>query len=389
MPAAQRIVIAGGGIGGLSTALACKRRGLDPVVLEQHDEIGGGGSGFSIWSYAIKTLLENGVSQEAIDSSGSPYRAMDIYNAKGRHMTTIPIEEISKEFGASSYDMDRRKLITTMAAALPDGVVRTGGRVVEVQQDEDGATALLESGEKVDGDVAVVAEGIHAALREQVAGPAELSYSGFTGLGGIIADAPEGAEPGHHVEIWSRGAKGGLATVESGGARWYVVHRCEAGEVPSKDEVISEAQGWYPRLAAAIEATPEDEIQSHEAWDLGPLPRWHDGRTILIGDAAHATTPYAAMGACMSIVDGDVLAELLVEEDDVESAFTAMEERRKSATEATVAGARKSASWAMMDSALGAFLRDMAMKHLPDDKARAIGEEMVAGGVFDKGVGRD
>jgi 2-polyprenyl-6-methoxyphenol hydroxylase-like FAD-dependent oxidoreductase len=235
----------------------------------------------------------------------------------------------------------------------------------------------------------VVAEGIHAALREQVAGPAELSYSGYTSVGGIIELAPHDAVAGHHAEIWSRGAKGGLATVQGGGARWYMVHRCEPGTVPSKDELLAEARGWYEPLAEAIEATPAEEIQTHEAWDLGPLPRWHQGRIVMIGDAAHATTPLAAMGACMSIVDGDVLAEVLAEGESVEDAFAEFERRRKHATEETVKGARKSASWAMMDSALGSWLRNEAMKHLPADKARAIAEEMVTGGVTEEGIGRD
>ena len=232
-----------------------------------------------------------------------------------------------------------------------------------------------------------MAEGIHAALRERIAGPAELSYSGFSGTGGILAEAPEGTKPGHHAEIWARGAKGGLATVETGGARWYLVHRCEAGQVPPKDKLVEEARGWFEPLAQAIESTPDEAIQTHEAWDLPPLETWHDGRIVLIGDAAHATTPYAAMGACMSIKDGDVLAELLAEKDSVEDAFEAFEAARKASTEATVAGARKSASWAMMDSALGSWLRNEMMEHLPEKKAEAIGEEMVLGGVSDKGYG--
>jgi 2-polyprenyl-6-methoxyphenol hydroxylase-like FAD-dependent oxidoreductase len=389
MPAAQKIVIAGGGVSGMAMALAAVRRGLEPVVLEQHDEVGGGGSGFSIWSYAIRALLDNGVSQEAIDEAGSVYVASDIHNAKGELLTSLPIEELSQKHGASSYDMDRRKLIQVMAAALPEGVVRTGSKVVEVEQDADSATVLLGSGERVTGDVVVVAEGIHAALREQIAGPAQLSYSGYTGTGGIIPEAPHDAEPGHHAEVWARGAKGGLATVQGGGARWYMVHRCEAGAVPRKEEMVEEARGWYEPLAQAIEATPEDEIQTHEAWDLPPLERWYDGRVIMIGDAAHATTPLAAMGACMSIKDGDVLGRLLAEKDTVEEAFEAMEEERKAATEATVAGARKSASWAMMDSALGAWFRNELMKHMPAEKAQEIGEEMVTGGVTDKGIGKD
>lgn len=388
MSEGRRIVIAGGGVSGLSVALAAIRRGLDPVVLEQYESIGGGGTGFSIWSYAIRALLDNGVSQEAIDRAGSPYLSTDVYNAKGKLMATLEIDELSREHGAPSYDMDRRRLLAEMAGALPDGVVQTGRRVTEFEDDGERVVAKLDDGGEVEGDVLVVAEGIHAALRERIAGPAELSYSGYMSVGGIIDTAPEGAKPGHHVEIWSRGAKGGIATVQGGGARWYVVHRCEAGTVPSKEEVLAEAHKWYEPLAAAIEATPAEAIQSHEAWDLGPLPTWHKGRAILIGDAAHATTPLAAMGACMSIKDGDVLAEVLAENDSVEAAFVAMEERRKHTTEETVKGARKSASWAMVESPLGAWLRNEAMKHLPDDKARAIAEEMVTGEVGEKGIGQ-
>ena len=311
------------------------------------------------------------MSQEAIDSAGSPYVATDIYNAKGELMATIPVGELSEKHGAQSYDMDRRKMISVMAEALPDGVIRTGCKVVDVEQDDGGATALLASGERVSGDVVVVAEGIHAELRERIAGPGGAL---LLGLQRQRRDPRRGSRRGRSPAITPRS---GPAAQRAGSRRWRRAARAGTWSTAARrarsrrrTQLVEEARGWFEPLAKAIESTPEEAIQTHEAWDLPPLETWHDGRIVLIGDAAHATTPYAAMGACMAIKDGDVLAGLLAEKDSVDDAFEAFEAARKASTEGTVAGARKAASWAMMDSALGSWLRNEMMEHLPEKKAR-------------------
>jgi FAD-dependent urate hydroxylase len=379
-PGVDKVVIAGGGVGGLALALALARAGVEVEVHERYDHLQTRATGFTIWSYAVRHLLDFGVDPGTLARLGSPIEVTEIRSRRGRLIEAMPVGEVSRELGAPTYDIQRGGLQEALIEALGADRVRMGSEVVGVEQDEGSATALLAGGERATGDLVVGADGAHSVTREVVARqPVDLRYSGFSGWGALIPFEHELLEPRHHVEIWEKGSKGGVADVGGGHARWYVLHRAPVGTTRvDRTAILAHIEGWYPLLAAAVEQTAEEQIQVTQAADIAPLEGWVDDRLVLLGDAAHATTPFAAMGACMAIEDAATLAGLLID-SPWPRALPAYERERKRRAEDVVAHGRRMGHVTQLDSVVAIWLRDQLLAHMPEDKVHDVAREMAAG----------
>jgi 2-polyprenyl-6-methoxyphenol hydroxylase-like FAD-dependent oxidoreductase len=376
-----KVVVAGGGIGGLTLALALARGGVEVEVHEKYDHLQSRATGFTIWSYAVRHLLDLGVDPDTLARLGSPIEATELRSRHGRLIESLPVGEASRRLGAPTYDIQRHGLQEALIEALGADRVKMGSEVVGVEQDATGATVLLQDGGRATGDLVIGADGAHSTLRDGVAGRhLELRYSGFGGWGTVIPFTHELLPERHHVEIWEKGSKGGVADVGDGHARWYVMHRAPAGgDAPvHKEEILAHIDGWYELLGAAVEATPQEAIVRTEAWDLAPMTTWIDGRVVLLGDAAHATTPFAAMGACMAIEDASLLGRLLLEQP-WEQALPQYERERKKRAEEVVKHGRTMGRISQLQSTVALWLRDEFLAHVPPPKLQEIAEEMASG----------
>lgn len=380
MAQVSRVVVAGGGIGGLTVALALKRGGVDVEVHEKYDHLQSRATGFTIWSYAIRHLLDLGVDGDLLARLGSAIEFTDIRSRHGRLIEQLPVGAASRRLGAPTYDIQRHGLQEALIDALGAEHVKMGSEVVGIEQDGDSATALLKDGGRATGDVVIGADGAHSTLRDLVAGRhLELHYSGFSGWGALIPFTHELLPERHHIEIWEKGSKGGVADVGGGRARWYVMHRAATGGTSvAKDEILAHIDGWYELLRDAVEQTPEEGIVRTEAWDLSPMDTWIDGRVVLLGDAAHATTPFAAMGACMAIEDASALGRLLLEQPH-DAAFSAFEQDRKKRAEEVVKHGRTMGRMSQLQSTIALWLRDEFLAHVPPPKLEEIAADMASG----------
>jgi 2-polyprenyl-6-methoxyphenol hydroxylase-like FAD-dependent oxidoreductase len=375
----EKVVIVGGGVGGLTSALALKKAGVEVEVHEKYPQLAGRATGFTLWSYAIKHLMDLGL--EDPTRIGSPIEFTEIRNQVGKLIDEFPVGKVSKELGAPSCDVNRRDLQQVAIELLGDGVVRMGSECVAVEQDEASATAVLKDGSRATGDLLIGADGIHSVVRGDVSDTPKLEYSGYSGWGGVLDGfRHELLKPHRHVEVWARGSKGGVADIGNDQVRWYVMHREPTGEhSTAKEPLLEHVDGWYEVLGAAVEAAPEDSIVASEAWDLEPMATWIDRRVVVIGDAAHATTPFASMGACMTIEDSVNLAEHLTGGDSLSDGIAAFEADRKKRGEDVVQKSRHMAKLQMLHSPIAAWLRDEAFSHTPPEKMEEIAKEMASG----------
>lgn len=377
----EKVVIAGGGIGGLTLALALRRGGVEVEVHERYDHLQSRATAFTIWSYAIRHLLDVGVDPAALDRAGTAIEVTEIRSRHGKLIEALPVGKVSRELGAPTYDIQHGGLQELLMQTLGAERVHMGSEVVGVEQDDAGATALLAGGGRARGDLVIGADGAHSTVRDVVAGQhLELRQAGFGGWGAVIPFRHELLKPAHHVEVWEQGSKGGIADIGDGRARWYVMHREPVADAPvDKDAILAHIDGWYELLPAAVEQTPAEQIVQTRAADLPPLEAWADRRVVLLGDAAHATTPFAAMGACMAIEDAVALARLLRERPR-EEALSAYVAERKQRAEDVVRHGRRMGHVSQLESSVAIWLRDQLMSHVPEDKLDDIAREMASGG---------
>jgi 2-polyprenyl-6-methoxyphenol hydroxylase-like FAD-dependent oxidoreductase len=374
-------VIVGGGVGGLTSALALQRAGVEVEVHEKFSHLQGRATGFTLWSYAVKQLMDLGL--DDAERIGGPIEVTEVRNQSGKLIEEMPVGDVSRKLGAPSCDARRADLQRALMGLLGDGAVQMGSECVGVETDGDSATAVLADGSRSTGDIVIGADGIHSTVRSFVAGSAKLSYTGHAGWNGVIDGfSHELLKPNRHVEIWARGSKGGIGDVGAGQVRWYVDRKQDAGHTDGpidKDEILRHVDGWYELMGAAVQAADPAEIVMNEIWDLPPIETWTRGRVVLLGDSAHATAPWASMGACMTIDDAITLAGRLASEPSVDDALAAYQHDRKQRDEKLVAHSRKMGSMAMLHSPLVAWLRDEAMEHTPPKKMEAIAEELAKG----------
>jgi 2-polyprenyl-6-methoxyphenol hydroxylase-like FAD-dependent oxidoreductase len=360
-----RVIVVGGGIAGLSAAIGLRRRGHDVVVLEQAPRIDPVGAGITLFANAMTALDRLGVAQ-AVAARGAAATQSAILTWEGRELTRIPADLLE-----GTIALHRADLQAELGAAA--GEVRLGVEVTAVEQDADGVIARGADGSKERGDLLVGADGLGSVVRPAIA-DAPIRYAGYTAWRGVSA-VP--VEAGRLTESWGVGERFGLVDIGRGRTYWFATknaperERDEPGE--RKAEILRRFSGWHEPIAAVAEATDEDAIVRNDVYYLEPLPRWSGGRVVLVGDAAHATTPGVGQGAAQAIEDAVVLVERLTGTADAFVALAEYEAIRRPRAEAVLKMSRRVDKAAQLSSPLGCRIRNVLVRRLPE---RAQGRQL-------------
>jgi 2-polyprenyl-6-methoxyphenol hydroxylase-like FAD-dependent oxidoreductase len=365
----MRVVVVGGGIAGLSTAIALRKTGNQVVVLEQAPRIDPLGAGITLFANAMRALERLGVG-EAVAARGAAATHSAILTSDGRELTRVPSDLLE-----GTIALHRADLQAELAAA--GGEVRLGVEVTAVEQGEDGVIARSTDGTEERGDLLVGADGLSSVVRRAIA-DVPIRYADYTAWRGV-SSVP--IEPGRLTESWGVGERVGLVDIGRGRTYWFATKNAPEGEPDEpggrKAEIRRRISGWHEPIAAVVEETREDAILRNDVYYLEPLPRWSDGRVVLIGDAAHATTPGVGQGAAQAIEDAVVLADRLAGSDDLSAALGEYEALRRPRADAVLKISRRADKAAQLASPLGCRLRNALVRWLPDRAQRRQLEPLV------------
>lgn len=376
----DKVLIAGAGVGGLTTALALHRAGIEVSIFEKYPAEQKHTTGFSLWSYAGRQLEVLGLGPAKMKHVGCPIEQTEIRNQTGQVISRMPVGEVSRSLGCPSYETRRPNLLAALEAELPTGTVHRSIACIGARTSGDRAVLDLNDGTREEADLIVGADGIHSTLRSVVTGPAELRDSGYRGCSAVVAFSSDMLAPQTHVDIWGKGAKAGIGDVGDGLVRWYMTWKASQDkDRQTRSQLLEAHRKWDPLLNPVVEATDEEQIVHHTFSDLPPIQTWHEGRVVLLGDAAHATTPFAAMGANMTIEDSVILARDLTSGVGVDEALQSFQDSRKKRTEDVVAKGRTMARLTQLHSSFAAWLRDQAFLHMPAEDTERVTREMASG----------
>jgi salicylate hydroxylase len=324
----MRIAIVGGGLGGLAAALFLRQAGLDATVYEQAPELREVGAGIVVSPNMVQPLGKLGLADSLPAFAVRLEAGWEFRRWKdGRVLFVQPMgEECERLYGAHCYVAHRADLLGLFQQALPPQLLRLDHRCVAVDQDEDEAeltfTRRAGGKTKVTVDVVIGADGIHSAVRPQVAPKVDVHFSGLCAFRCLVPSgkAPEMAlrpvhtiwlGPGRHfVHYPIRGGQlvNVVAIVPAGA--WRNESWTADGEI---SDLIAEFEGWDDRLQQLIISA--SSTKRWAMYDRDPLERWTVGRIALLGDAAHAMLPFFAQGAAQAIEDAVVLAGCLKNAD--------------------------------------------------------------------------
>jgi len=344
----MRVLIAGGGIGGLTAALSLLQRGIDVDVYEQATELKEVGAGVQLAANGTRVLHALAVGEElkalSCEAQGKEIRHWQT----GETWKLFDLGPVSIErYGAPYFTVYRPDLLDVLARAVrrakPDAI-HLGARCRGFTQDDESATLQLENGATVRGDALIGADGVHSRTRQALFGADRPEFTGVIAWRGIVPMERLPAHmarmvgsnwvgPGGHIVHYPLRAGRLMNFVGALERSDWRIESWSARGTP--EELIADFRGWHPDIQAFIRA-----IEVPYKWALmvrSPLERWTVGRVTLLGDAAHSMLPFLAQGAIMAIEDGYVLARCLAQYD-VETALQHYESARRERTRRTVEG---------------------------------------------------
>jgi 2-polyprenyl-6-methoxyphenol hydroxylase-like FAD-dependent oxidoreductase len=364
-----RVIVVGGGIAGLSAAIGLRRNGHEVIVLERAPRIDPVGAGITLFANAMRALDRLGVG-EAVAAQGAPAKRSAILTWEGRELTQVPPDLLEGTVAVHRADLQAK-----LAAAA--GEVRLGAEVTAMEQDGGGIVARATDGTEERGDLLIGADGLSSVVRRAVA-DVPIRYAGYTAWRGV---SPVPVEPGRLTESWGVGERFGLVDIGRGRTYWFATKNAPEGQSDEpqgrKAEVVRRFSGWHEPIAAIAEATDEDGILRNDVYYLEPLPRWSEGRVVLVGDAAHATTPGVGQGAAQAIEDAVVLADRLARSGDLATALAEYEAIRRPRAEAVLKMSRRVDKAAQLASPLGWRFRNAIVRRLPERAQRRQLEPLV------------
>jgi len=334
MPASQtqRVVVVGGGITGSVLSLALAQKGVHVVLVEVRDEWTGVGHGITLQGNALKAFHTVGVFEE-IAEHGFPFDKLRMFAAEGpqiMEIATPPMggREVPPTMGAlRSHVAD--VLARHVEAAGVD--VRLGTTVTAIQDNGDSVTATLSDGSQETVDVLVGADGIRSRTRAMIGIDTEPHPVGM-GIWRVVAKRPE-AMDSSGVYYGGPKYKAGYTPISEDLCYAFLLEdnldRSYVGEHPNGAVLKEHGQGYGGVWGEVRDSLADDAVVNYQYIEaiLVEDP-WYRGRSIVIGDAAHACPPLIAQGAAMCAEDAVVLAEMLTSGDGIDEVLQKFMERR-------------------------------------------------------------
>ena len=371
MTAARTALVIGGGVAGSVVAMALHKAGIAATVHEARTETDEDRGSFL-------TLQVNGIAAlRAVDAGaavadlGFATASMTFRSGTGKVLGAVGTGEPLPD-GTVGVTVRRADLHRALREeAQRRGIaIEYGRQLVDITGSGDGVTAVFADGTTATADILVGADGIRSRVRTIIdpAAPAA-RYVPVLNIGGYAPGLDSGMEPGRYEMVFGKRAFFGQALAPDGTVWWFANPPRRDEPAPGELAAMTTDQwrSWLldlfddDRTAAAeiIAATP-GELSGWATYDMPPVPHWHRGRMVLVGDAAHATSPSSGQGASMAIEDAVELGRSLRDHAEPEAAFAAYVGMRRDRVERVVAaGARSSNQKAA--GPIGRILRDLMM----------------------------
>ncbi|GII96647.1 FAD-dependent monooxygenase [Sinosporangium siamense] len=370
----KRVIVVGGGIGGMACAVGMERAGWEVTVLERAPAFTELGAGLVLAPNAVRAVDRLGLGA-ALRAKGMPYGSAGIRSRTGAWLVKGDLTDIERRYGVPFFALHRADVHRMFLDALSHTDLRTDHRVISVSRGDDGAEVVFEGpgGQgTAEADMVVVADGAHSRLRGLLFPEHPgLEYAGYVAWRGVVP-AEEGRRirtEGGPAETWGWNSKRfGVIPLPDGRIYWYASAPYPEGACAGDGmaDLIRRFGRMHDPVPAVLASTPEENLLRHDVYHLRePLPGYAVGRIVLIGDAAHAITPDLGQGGCLALEDAVTLAVLSERHSAVPALLRAYGELRVARTQRLVGMSYRTSRVAQWREPLAIGLRDTVMRMIP------------------------
>jgi 2-polyprenyl-6-methoxyphenol hydroxylase-like FAD-dependent oxidoreductase len=323
-----RVVVAGGGLVGMTAGIAFRRLGAEVRVVEQAPEIRAAGASINLWKNALDVFDDLGIGQ-LIRPIGAPVEAW-FYDAAGHGYRAPGFDPEDYAFTL----FPRPELNKILADAVGHENIILNSKVVSFEEGADNVKIVLSDGKTLEADLLIGADGVYSTVRQQLLpGYPAMEHKGHHVWRAVV---PSGNQPPVNtiLTVGLDRTRGGFAKTSGNNVFWMINQFNSTQPTGTKkEEALRRAQnlndgGWGEPLIRLIESTPEEQILFNQIMYVPELPSWVSTRVALIGDAAHGLSPHIAAGGALGIEDVIVLTNAINAETDLLNALKRYEARR-------------------------------------------------------------
>lgn len=343
----MEITIIGAGMGGLTTGIALKKFGHKVTIYEQAEKILPVGAAISLWSNGVKCLNYLGLTEQVAKLGGQMDQLAYIDGLTGDTMTQFSLLPLIEEVGQRPYPVARADLQNMLMDEFGRKDIQLGKKMVELQEQEDGVLVKFADGTEIKTDLLIGADGTHSITRTYVLGE-QISrrYAGYVNWNGLVEISEKLTPADQWTTFVGQGKRVSLMPVADGKFYFFFDVPLPVGLENNRAEykalLKQYFEDWCTPVQHLIDALDEQKTNRVEIHDIEPFAQFYKGRVVIVGDAAHSTTPDIGQGGCQAMEDAIYLARSLqINTLGLEDALKRYQNKRNERANELVLRARK------------------------------------------------
>lgn len=366
----MKFAIIGAGIGGLTVGIMLEKLGFQVDIYEAGDSARGIGAGIGLASNAIKAFEYLGLDQEVIAISNH-LQDFEISDDNGKTILSADTERITRNYNTDNYAIHRGDLHQFLVNKVSPKSIHLNKRLKNFRQEDNGVILEFEDGTNAKTDYLIGADGVNSKVRQLLIPKSEPRFAGYWCWRATVYHDFEGLHKSN--EVWGKNGRFGITPLKENRIYWYACVNTNLKDGVKDfglEDLKYRFKDYFPFISEILNLTQEKDLISTPIVDLAPIENYSFGNVLLLGDAAHATTPNMGQGACMALEDVAVLQDELMK-NEVETAFVNFERRRLKRTHYITATSLRAGKVAQSDNDLIIYFRNNLLRIMPDSIAQS------------------
>ncbi|RDC52123.1 FAD-dependent urate hydroxylase HpxO [Acinetobacter sp. RIT592] len=312
----MEIAIIGAGMGGLTTGIALKKFGHRVTIYEQAEQILPVGAAISLWSNGVKCLNYLGLTEQVAKLGGQMNDLAYIDGLNGEVMTQFSLAPLIEEVGQRPYPVSRAELQNMLMDEFGRKDIQLGKKMVSIEDKGQHVEIGFQDGSTVSAALLIGADGTHSMTRQYVLGKqVERRYAGYVNWNGLVEISEDLAPAQQWTTFVGEGKRASLMPVAEHRFYFFFDVPLPAGLENQRSEykilLKQYFSGWCSQVQCLIDSIDEQKTNRVEIHDIEPFNQFYKGRVVILGDAAHSTTPDIGQGGCQAMEDAVYLARAL------------------------------------------------------------------------------